>query len=130
MGTVLKVAVSVRQHLVEAQLLVVVQRLVVVQDSVLLHLVAAINKVVLLVRVLEIAMPEILSEVEPILVVASAALVEEATVEAVSERKPSQVVDLVVSTPATTSKVTRSQAADFPVLDKNILPFTLSRLLT
>ena len=98
--------------------MVVGQRLVVVQDSVLLHLVAAINKVVLLVRVLETAMPEILSEVEPVLVVASAALVEEATVEAVSERKPSQVVDLVVLTPATTSKVTRSQAADFPVLDK------------
>jgi len=113
---------------VEAQpLVVVVQPLVAVpQHSVLLHLVAATNKVVLLVRVTAMAEH---SEVEQTLVdqVASAALVEMATVGVALERRPSQLVALVVSTAETTSnsKVTRSLAADLPDLDKIFsgLPF-------
>jgi hypothetical protein len=93
----------------------VVPRLVMVPPHlVLLLLAAATNKLARLVRAAETAMVEILSEV------VEAASVQQLAVEVALARKPSQVVALVVSTPGTTSnsKVTRSRAADSPVLDK------------
>ena len=106
--------IQVILHLAEAQPLEVVPRLVVPRHLVLLHLAAATNKQARLVRLAETAMAVVLSEA------VEAASVEQPAVEVDLEKQPSQVVALVVSTPGTTSnsKVTRSVAADSPVLDK------------